>query len=914
MHTQAKPRSHRSSDDLFRHPSLPLGRMFSPEAVAVIGAREKEGSVGRTILENLRTGGFKGAIYPVNPKRHRILGLRAYPSIESVPQSIDLAIIATPAATVPGVVSECARGRVAGAVVISAGFKECGEAGAALEQKVQASRRTMRVIGPNCLGMMVPHTGLNATFAATMARAGSVGFISQSGALCTAILDWSHRANVGFSAFVSVGSMLDVGWGDLIYHLGDDPHTRSIIIYMESIGNARAFLSAAREVALTKPIIVIKVGRSEAAARAAASHTGSLTGADEVLDAAFRRAGVLRVNTISELFNMAEVLGKQPRPVGPRLAIVTNGGGPGALATDALIAGGGEIAGLSEEAFRSFNDLLPAHWSHGNPVDILGDASAERYGRAVEILARDPGNDGVLVILTPQAMTECAETARRLTAVKPRGGKPILASWMGGQDTAEGVAILNRHDIPTFEYPDTAARAFSFMWGYSRDLRLLYETPTLAAGMEDLPSRHRVVREIITEARKHDRTLLTEVESKQILSAYGIPVIETMVARSPEEAVGIAAGFGYPVVLKVHSHTVTHKSDAGGVKLFLRGRTAVEKAYKEIRDSVVRVAGAVSFHGVTVQRMAERRGCELIIGSSLDPQFGPVLLFGAGGHLVETFKDRTLALPPLNATLARRMMERTRIHEALRRWRDGSIDLDALEHLLVRFSQFVAEQRFIKEVDINPLLVAPGMMVALDARIILHDANVRESDLPPLAIRPYPVQFVTAWKLRDGTPVTIRPIRPEDEPLMVAFHKTLSEESVHFRYFGSLKLEQRVAHERLTRICFNDYDREIALVADHKSENGRHEILGVGRLSKVHGVDEAEFAIVISDQWQGKGLGTQFLKLLVKIGREEKLERIIGHILSDNRAMQRVSKKVGFGLRYDPAEENWRAEIAVRDS
>jgi acetyltransferase len=885
--------------------------MFSPEAVAVIGAREKEGSVGRTILENLRTGGFKGAIYPVNPKRHRILGLRAYPSIESVPQSVDLAIIATPAATVPGVVSECARARVAGAVVISAGFKECGEAGAALEQKVQTSRRTMRVIGPNCLGMMVPHTGLNATFAATMARAGSVGFISQSGALCTAILDWSHRANVGFSAFVSVGSMLDVGWGDLIYHLGDDPHTRSIIIYMESIGNARAFLSAAREVALTKPIIVIKVGRSEAAARAAASHTGSLTGADEVLDAAFRRAGVLRVNTISELFNMAEVLGKQPRPVGPRLAIVTNGGGPGALATDALIAGGGEIAGLSEEAFRSFNDLLPAHWSHGNPVDILGDASAERYGRAVEILARDPGNDGVLVILTPQAMTECAETARRLTAVKPRGGKPILASWMGGQATAEGVAILNRHDIPTFEYPDTAARAFSFMWGYSRDLRLLYETPTLAAGMEDLPSRHRVVQQLMADARKHGRTLLTEVESKQILSAYGIPVIETRVACGAEEAAAIAAEFGYPVVLKLHSHTVTHKSDAGGVKLFLRGRTAVKKAFAAIRDSVVHVAGAESFQGVTVQRMVERRGCELIIGSSLDPQFGPVLLFGAGGHLVETFKDRTLALPPLNATLARRMMERTRIYAALRNWRDGSIDLDTLDYLLVRFSQFVAEQRFIKEVDINPLLVAPDMMVALDARIILHDANVRESDLPPLAIRPYPVQFVTVWKLRDETPVTLRPIRPEDEPLMVAFHKTLSEESVHFRYFGSVKLEQRVAHERLTRICFNDYDREIALVADHQAENGRHEILGVGRLSKVHGLNEAEFAIVISDQWQGKGLGTQFLKLLVKIGREEKLERIVGHILSDNTAMQRVSKKVGFGLRYDPAEENWRAEIAL---
>jgi len=911
MHTEAQPKVDRSHEFLYR-PPLPLERIFAPEAVALIGAREKPGSVGRTILENLQAGGFRGSIYPVNPKRHRVLGVRAYPSIDCVPRPVDLAIVATPAATVPEVIGECAKAGVAGAVVISAGFKECGEVGVSLENMIQARRGAVRVIGPNCLGVMVPRVGLNATFAATMARAGSVGFISQSGALCTAILDWSHREHVGFSAFVSIGSMLDVGWGDLIYHLGDDPHTRSIVIYMESIGDARSFLSAAREVALTKPIIVIKVGRSEAAAKAAASHTGSLTGTDGVIDAAFRRAGVLRVNTIAELFNMAEVLGKQPRPHGPRLAILTNGGGPGALATDALIASGGEIAKLSEESFEAFSELLPPHWSRNNPVDILGDASAERYARAVDIVARDPNNDGVLVILTPQAMTECTETAKQLKPFGRLEGKPILASWMGGEATGAGEAILNDSDIPTFEYPDTAARAFSFMWRYSHNLRMLYETPALAADTDDVPSRHSAVQEVIANAGRNGRTLLTELESKHILGAYGIPVVESRVALNAEQAVKISGKLGYPVALKVHSHTITHKTDVGGVKLGLRSAAAVEKAFHAIKESVDQKAGAEHFLGVTVQPMVERRGCEVIIGSSIDPQFGPVLLFGAGGQFVETFRDRSLGLPPLNATLARRMMERTRIYEALHGARgEQPADLAALEQLLVRFSQLVAEQSRIKEIDINPLLVSSGMLLALDARMILHDRNTPESDLPALAIRPYPTQYVTPWKLRDGTPVTIRPIRPEDEPLMVAFHKTLSEESVHFRYFGSLKLEQRVAHDRLTRICFNDYDREIALVADHRRRDGEHEILGVGRLSRAHGFEEGEFAIVISDQWQGHGLGTQFLKLLVRIGRQEKLNRIIGHILPDNIAMQRISKKVGFDLHYDADEGEWKAEIIL---
>ena len=455
MHTAAEPKVDRSQEFLYR-PPLALERILAPEAVALIGAREKPGSVGRTILENLQAGGFRGSIYPVNPKRHRVLGVKAYPSIGHVPQKVDLAIVVTPAATVPEIIGECAKAGVAGAVVISAGFKECGEAGAALEKQMQERRGPVRLVGPNCLGIMVPHLGLNATFAATIARAGSVGFISQSGALCTAILDWSHREHVGFSAFVSIGSMLDVGWGDLIYHLGDDPHTRSIVIYMESIGDARSFISAAREVALTKPIIVIKVGRSEAAAKAAASHTGSLTGTDEVLDAAFRRAGVLRVTTVAELFNMAEVLGKQPRPLGPRLAILTNGGGPGALATDALIASGGEIAKLSEESFEAFSELLPPHWSRNNPVDILGDASAERYARAVDIVARDPNNDGVLVILTPQAMTECTETAKRLTPFAP--ARKANRSWRAGWVVKPPVPARKFSTIPIFRHSSIPTR------------------------------------------------------------------------------------------------------------------------------------------------------------------------------------------------------------------------------------------------------------------------------------------------------------------------------------------------------------------------------------------------------------------------------------------------------------------------
>jgi acetyltransferase len=897
--------------DIWRKRGRPLDSLFNPRTVAVIGATETENSVGRTILQNLEQGGFDGAIYPINPKRDQVLGVKAYPSIGALPERADLAVIVTPAQTVPGVIRQCAEAGVPSAVIISAGFKEIGPAGAELERQVlaEANRGKMRVLGPNCLGVMRPHIGMNATFAAGMAWPGSVGFISQSGALCTAILDWSFRENVGFSAFVSVGSMLDVGWGDLIYHLGDDPHTKSIVIYMESIGDARSFLSAAREVALTKPIIVIKVGRTEAAAKAAASHTGSLTGSDEVLHAAFRRVGVLRVDTVGELFDMAEVLAKQPRPRGPRLAMVTNAGGPGVLATDMLITSGAEMAELSPTALNSLNQILPAPWSHSNPVDILGDAGPARYAEAVKIVAGDPNNDGVLVILTPQAMTDPTGTASELKAFARLEGKPLLASWMGGPEVEAGEDILNRAGIPTFKYPDRAARAFYYMWRYSDNLRSLYQTPAAAPDSTDVHSRREKANALVQRARRAGRTLLTELESKQVLQAYGIPTVQTLVAGTCDEALAHAEQCGYPVVLKLHSETITHKTDVGGVQLNLRTATAVRKAWKTIRKSVTEKAGAEHFLGVTVQPMIRLEGYELILGSSPDSQFGPVLLFGAGGQLVEVFQDRALGLPPLNGTLARRLMERTKIYSALKGVRGRPpVDLAALEQLLVRFSQLVVEQPWIAEIDINPLLASPDGLVALDARVVVHASDFPENRLPRPAIRPYPTQYISEWKLKDGTPVTLRPIRPEDEPLMVKFHQTLSEQSVYYRYFSQLKLPERIQHERLTRICFNDYDREIALVVDyHNPKMGAQEILGVGRLSKVHGSGEAEFALLVSDEYQSLGVGKHLLELLVGIGRHEKLQQIVGYILNENHAMQHIAREVGFELQHDPEAGEWKA-------
>jgi acetyltransferase len=556
--------------------------------VAVIGATSRPGTVGHAVLENLLRGKSQEKVYAVNAKHPEVLGLKTYAGIRDIPGHVDLAIVATPATTVPQIIGECVDAGTGSAIVISAGFRERGAEGAALEEQIQEQlrRSSMPLIGPNCLGIMNPTTGLNATFVKEAPRAGSVAFLSQSGALLVAILDWSAREQVGFSAIVSTGSMLDVGWGDLIYYFGDDPQTKSILIYMESVGDARSFLSAAREVALRKPIIVIKAGRSAAASRAAASHTGALTGSDEVLDAAFRRSGVLRVHNIADLFYMAEVLGRQPRPKGPRLTILTNAGGPGVLATDALVANGGELAELSPESLRRLDEFLPAHWSHNNPIDVLADTDSEHYARALEIASQDPNSDGLLVILVPQAMADPLQVAERLKPYAEEYGKPVLACWMGGNSVAAGEAVLNSAGIPTFSYPDTAARAFTYMWRYTYNLRGLYETPALADQSELKSVSRNQVGQIIQNARRQGRVLLTELESKQVLSLYGIPTVETRAAASEDEAVTIASELGFPVVLKVLSETITHKTDVGGVKLNLQDAAAVRSAYRAIQSSV----------------------------------------------------------------------------------------------------------------------------------------------------------------------------------------------------------------------------------------------------------------------------------------------------------------------------------------
>jgi acetyltransferase len=890
-----QPQATDPSYDLFRSRRQPLDAVFNPENIAVIGATDERGSVGRTLLWNLVSNPFGGTIFPVNPNRKNALGIKAYPTIGDVPAEVDLALIATPARTVPGIVEECAAAGVKSAIIISAGFREVGEEGKALEQQIKqtAQESQLRIVGPNCLGIMRPPSGLNATFASSMAQEGNVGFISQSGALLTAILDWSYRENVGFSAFVSAGSMLDVDWGDLISYLGADRHTRSIVLYMESIINARSFLSAAREVAQQKPIIVIKAGRTQAAAEAAASHTGTLTGSDAVLDAAFRRTGVLRVDQIEELFSMAEVLAKQPRPRGRNLTILTNAGGPGVLATDALIKGGGALTPLSDETKERFDAFLPPAWSQSNPVDILGDADPDRYAQSLEVACEDENSDGLLVVLTPQAMTEPTDTARKLTEYAKSRRKPILASWMGGTAVAQGESILNEAGLPTFAYPDAAARLFNNMWQYSYNLRGLYETPSLPDDEEGIPDRE-TAQQLVDDVHAAGRSLFTEYESKRLLEAYGIPTVETHVATTEEDAVAHADRIGYPVVVKLHSETITHKTDVGGVRLDLQNADAVRTAFAQIKDGI---AGE-GFDGVTVQPMVETGGYELIVGSSIDEQFGPVLLFGTGGTLVEVFKDRELGLPPLNSTLARRMMEQTKIYEALKGTRGRkAVDLDALEAMMVRFSQLVVEQPRIKEIDINPLLASPDRILALDARVVLHPFSTDDSELPPPAIRPYPRQYMDTWTTRSGKEISIRPIRPEDEPQLVEFHERLSERSVYLRYASMMQISQRVAHERLSRICHIDYDREMALIAEWHDPDEDHDlVVGVGRLTKELGTNEAEFAMVVVDEFQREGIGTELLRRLVQVGKDEGLDRITADILVQNRAMQHVSEKLGFEI------------------
>ncbi|WP_048809970.1 bifunctional acetate--CoA ligase family protein/GNAT family N-acetyltransferase [Candidatus Methylacidiphilum infernorum] len=892
-----------------------LRNFLPPQRVALVGASEKPATVGRAIMENLIRWG--GIFYPVNPYHDEIFGRKSYPNIESLPEPIDLAIIATPAPTVPEIMEGCVRASVKGAIIISAGFKEIGKSGKLLEEKVIAiaKRGGVRVIGPNCVGVILPHARFNGTFLAGLPKSGHIAFLSQSGALGAAVLDWSFSQNIGFSAFVSLGSMADVDWGDILFFLAEDPLTRVILIYMESIGDPSSFLSAARQVNFQKPILVLKAGRSKEGSRAALSHTGSLTGSDEVLDAAFLRTGVLRVASFSEFFSLASFFSQRPLPTGPRLVILTNAGGAGVLATDRLVISGGELATLTDAALQRLNAFLPLAWSHGNPVDILGDADAQRYRKALDILSEEEHVDGILVILTKQAMTDPEEVAKQVVLFARGYHKPILSCWMGGESVHKARLFLEQEGIPTFEFPEEAAQAFSYGWMHRKSLSAIYETPMPVGATEELIKAKENTAFVISQAKEKNLTLLTEYQSKKILNCYGIEVNETYLAQSAEEALLIAEEIGYPVVAKLNSSRVTHKSDIGGVILGISDRESLKRAFEKIRENTLKQSTENAFEGITVQKMISEKGLELILGGSVDPQFGPVLLFGSGGVFVEIYQDRALALPPLTTVLSSILVERTKIAKAFDGFRGiPPVEKKRLNETLVRFSELLVNEPRIKEIDVNPLFVYGNRVMALDARVILHPFSIDESSIPAASIRPYPLEYIWKDVLLDGTRVLIRPIKPEDEPLMREFHKGLSQESVYYRYFQNLSLEERIDHLRLSRICFSDYNIEIVLVAQVLSEDQPAEIIGVARLGKYHGFDGAEFALIIQDRWQNKGLGTLFVRKLKEIGKKEKLSWIIERMLPLNESMKKIASKEGFNLYFEESAHEYIAELDLREA
>ena len=884
-----------------------LKTLFNPEAIAVVGASGREGTVGHALMQNLIGSGYGGIVHPVNPKRKSVLGVKAYASVTEIPDRIDLAVVATPATTVPRVIQDCGDAGVSAVVVISAGFNEAGPEGEKILQEVTRIARNhgIRILGPNCLGFIKPSLSLNASFANKMALPGKLAFISQSGALCTSILDWSVKNRVGFSYFVSIGSMADIGFHDLVDYFGSDPETKSILIYMESLTNARRFLSAARAFARTKPIIVLKVGRSAAGAQAAMSHTGSLTGNDAVFEAAFKRAGIIRVKTIGELFAAAQTMSMQPRPRGNRLAIVTNAGGPGVIATDALIENGGEPATLSGETIEALNEALPAAWSHGNPVDVLGDADAARYRRAVEACLEDDNTDGVLVILTPQAMTDPDRVARELVSVGRRHGKTVLASWMGAADVAGGEAILAEGNIPVFSTPETAVECFMSMVQYSRNLDLLYQTPESVP--EEFVPKTDENRQLILQAAAKGRTTLTEYESKTLLANYDIPVAPFRAAASPDEAVEAAAEIGFPVVMKILSPDILHKTEVGGVVVDLTSKLAVQATYTGLVQQAQEARPDATIDGVLIEKMVKKQ-YELLIGCQKDPIFGPVLVFGLGGVAVEVFKDTNIGLPPLNSVLAQRLIEETKIYTLLKGYRGmEGVELKSLQFLLLKFAYLIMDFPEIKEVDINPFGVDERGGAVLDAKIVLDEAALGQP-LDPyahLVISPYPKDYAKTCRLKDGREVLLRPIRPEDEPLEAEMFRNLSPRTQRFRFFELIK---DISHQMLIRYTQIDYDREMAIIAELE-EDGVRKMAGVVRIVADAYNETAEFAIVVADPWQGQGLGNILSDYIIEIARKRKIRTIYATLLRENQAMKHIFEKRNFSLK--AIEDLYEAELEV---
>ena len=883
-----------------------LDKLFRPESVAVIGASSQEGSIGHALLKNLVDGGFSGDIHPVNPKHDRVQDMAAVPSIGKIDKTVDLALIATPIATVPDIVRQCADAGVGGAVIISAGGRETGEEGREIEAEIADAARKgkVRIIGPNCLGIIRPGGGLNASFAPHLPGAGRLAFLSQSGAICTSILDLSMKEQFGFSCFVSTGSMLDVDFGDLIDYLGNDPEVRSILLYIESLVHFRKFMSAARAVSRIKPIVVLKSGRSQAGAKAAASHTGAMAGSDDAYNAAFRRAGIVRVATIGELFDCAELLAKQPRPAGPRLGIITNGGGPGVMAADALGDYDLSPAALSDETIEQLNGVLPPFWSRGNPVDVLGDASPERYAEAVGVLMEARELDGILAIFSPQALTEPVETAEAL-AERVKGKRyPLVTSWVGGVDVETARSRLNDGDIPTYETPEQAIRAFMYLHEYARNLETLQEVPPKLS--RELSFDRETAKKVLDRAREAGTETLSEADAKDVLGAYGLPVNRTEIADSADAAVSAADEMGYPVVLKLLSPDISHKTDADGVQLDLRCAEDVKGAYGAIMDGAAAYDSSARIDGVTVQPMVRRADFEILLGAKTDDSFGPVILFGLGGIFTEALRDRALGLPPLNRLLARRVMESTRVFTLLKGFRNRSADLERLEEMLIRLSQLTIDFPEIAELDMNPVMIVEGQPQVVDARLILRKTDVTSPH--HLVISPYPAQYEFTRTADEGFEVRVRPIKPEDAPLFEQLFGNLSKESIYTRFFRHISTPSREMIARFTQI---DYDREMALVAIHDGDDGE-KMVGVARIIGDPDGKTGEFSVMVGDPWQGKGVGAILLDRCLEIMAERGMETVWGAVLSQNTGMVRLGKKLGFSVKHQPGTGEYEMTIDLK--
>jgi len=878
-----------------RHALAPL---LAPLSVALVGATEREGALGRLVWQNLAAGGLHGSLRPVNPKHSKVFGQRCYARLRDLPEPPELAVFVTPAQTLPGLIDEAGKAGVRAAAVLSSGFGEAGADGQELQARMLAAARPhgLRILGPNCLGLMRTDVGLNATFSPVPALPGALALVSQSGAICTALLDWARPAEVGFSSVLSLGGTADVDFGEVLDFLVEDAATRAILMYVEGIRDARRFVSALRAAARVKPVVALKVGRYASGSRAASSHTGALVGSDEVFDAALRRCGTVRVKTYTQLFAAARLLAASSGVTGDRLAILTNGGGPGVMAADCAAENGVALATLSASTLARMNAVLPAQWSHANPVDIVGDAPPQRFADATQAALEDPGVDALLVMYSPVAVTPAADAARAVVDGVARAGagrgKPVMAAWLGDLNPGASKRLLESKGIANFYTPENAIEAFSYLCAYRRNQALLLETPSVLAGTgRPSPPDIAAAVAIRDAALASGRTLLTEPESKALLRAFGLQVPASAPVSSAAQAVAAARAIGFPAALKILSPDITHKSDVGGVRLNLLNDDQVAGAFEDMMRQVRTARPDARLEGAIVQPMLRfGNSREVLVGIATDPVFGPVITFGAGGTAVEVVRDSAVALPPLNAMLAKDLIGRTRMARLLAGYRGvPPADLNALADLLIAVSGMACMLPWLKEMDLNPVLAHPGGAAVADARIVIDPQRLQA--LPRyghMAIHPYPVELEGVLRSRDGTTVEVRPMRPEDAQFERAFVERLSPQSRFLRFHSHL---MGLHPQTLARFTQLDYDRELALVALAPERSG---FIGVGRYAPNPDGATAEFALAVSDAWQGRGLGSGLLERLCDCARSAGYRALEGHILSANADMLALAKRLGF--------------------